>query len=202
MKPTTRLRILDYFRKHQTASAGELSRIMGMTGANIRHHLAVLESSDLIEIVGQRNEGRGGPMHIYGLSRRMIGDGLDILAGTLLDVWLGSAAAAMRETGLKFVGKRLAGVTDFKIPAMKRLVWSIERLNELHYQAHWEASATGPRLILGRCPYAAIITTHPELCQMDVYLLEARLGSSVEQTAKLQVSDKGLAYCAFLVNGN
>jgi len=31
---------------------------------------------------------------------------------------------------------------------------------------------------------------------------EARLGSSVEQTVKLQLSDKGLPFCAFLMVGN
>ncbi|MBE3039038.1 MAG: helix-turn-helix domain-containing protein [Chloroflexi bacterium] len=202
MKPTTRLRILAHFRKHQTASVRELSRFLGMTGANIRHHLAVLESNDLIEIVGQRKEGRGRPLHVYGLSRRVLGDGLDKLAGTLLDIWLGGAADERQEAGLRSVAEQLAGVTDVKVPVMKRLARAVERLNELHYQARWEASAAGPRLILGHCPYVAIVADHPELCRMDAFLLETRLGSSVEQTAKLQLSDKGLPFCAFLMVGN
>jgi DNA-binding transcriptional ArsR family regulator len=48
MCPPTRLRILDYLRKQQSASVHELSISMAMTGANVRHHLAVLESNDLI----------------------------------------------------------------------------------------------------------------------------------------------------------
>jgi predicted ArsR family transcriptional regulator len=138
-------------------------------------------------------------MHIYGLSRRVLGDGLDKLAGTLLDVWLGEAADEIREAGLRSVAERLAGVAEDKAPVMKRLVRVVERLNELHYQARWEASAAGPRLILGHCPYAAIVADHPELCRMDAFLLETRLGWSIEQTAKLYLSDKGLPFCAFLV---
>ncbi len=202
MKPTTRLRILDHFRKNQTASVRELSHLMGMTGANVRHHLAVLESNGLIEVVGLRKEGRGRPMQVYGLSRRVLGDGLDTLAGALLDAWLGEAADGKREAGLRSVAERLAGVTDATVPVMKRLIQAVARLSELHYQARWEASAAGPRLILGHCPYAAIIADHPELCRMDAFLLKTRLGSSVEQTAKLQLSDKGLPFCAFLVVGN
>ena len=202
MKPTTRLRILDHFRKHQSASVRELSRLLGMTGANIRHHLAVLESNDLIEIVGQRKEGRGRPMHVYGLSRRVLGDGLDKLAGTLFDVWLDGVADERREKDLRSLAERLAGGAESKAPVMKRLVRAVERLNELHYQARWEASAAGPRLILGHCPYAAIVADHPELCRMDAFLLETRLGASVEQTAKLQLSDKGLPFCAFLMVGD
>jgi predicted ArsR family transcriptional regulator len=66
MKPTTRLRILDHIRKYQTASVKEMSIQMGMSGANIRHHLAVLENNDLIEVVGMRQEGRGRPRQVYG----------------------------------------------------------------------------------------------------------------------------------------
>ena len=79
---------------------------------------------------------------------------------------------------------------------------AIERLNELHYQARWEASAAGPRLIMGHCPYAAIVADHPELCRMDAFLLETRLNASVEQIAKLQLSEKSLPFCAFLMVGD
>jgi predicted ArsR family transcriptional regulator len=202
MKPTTRLRILDHFRKHQTATVRELSYLMGMTGANIRHHLALLDSNGLIEIVGQRKEGLGRPMQVYGLSRRVLGDGLDKLAGALFDIWLDGVADEKREACLRSVAERLAGEMEFKVPVMKRLVQAVERLNDLNYQARWEASAAGPRFILGHCPYAAIVTDHPELCRMDELLLETRLNASVEQTAKLQLSDKGLPFCAFLMLGD
>jgi predicted ArsR family transcriptional regulator len=54
VKPTTRFRILEYIRKYQTASVRELSSVMGMSGANIRHHLSLLESNDMVEAVGMR----------------------------------------------------------------------------------------------------------------------------------------------------
>jgi predicted ArsR family transcriptional regulator len=200
MKPTTRLRILSHFRKHQTASVRELSQFMEMTGANIRHHLAVLEANDLIEVISLRKEGRGRPMQVYGLSRRVIGDGLDNLAGSLLDVLLEGASRDDQKTRLMSVGSHLAGVNEDNIPIMKRLLRTVENLNDLHYQAHWEAGVIGPRLILGHCPYAAIITKHPELCQMDALILSANIGSPVEQKAKLQLNDKSLPYCAFVIS--
>jgi predicted ArsR family transcriptional regulator len=207
MKPTTRLRILDYIRKYQAASVKELSQILGMTGANIRHHLSLLESNDLIEVVAHRQEGRGRPMQVYGLSRRVLGDGLDELAGALLEVWLGAATDKGMDAGLKSVAEKLSGVPDTGIPVtgtsvMQRLARTIERLNELRYQARWEASVTGARLILGHCPYSAIITRHPELCRMDAILLELRLDSPFTQTTKLQVNDKGLSFCSFVMVGD
>lgn len=202
MRPTTRLRILDHIRKYQTASVRELSTLMGMSGANIRHHLALMESNDLIEIVGMQKEGRGRPRQVYGLSRRVLGDGLDKLSGNLFDLWLSGTQDDKREMNLRSLAERMAGNTEPNLPVMKRVTLTVARLNELHYQARWEASAAGPRLILGHCPYAAIVADHPELCWMDALLLEIKLGPFVKQTAKLQLSDKGLPFCAFLMVEN
>ena len=204
MPPPTRLRILDYLRKQQTASVHELSLALAMTGANVRHHLAVLESNDLIELISQRREGRGRPVNVYGLSRRVLGDGLDGLAGALFDGLLRDAPEAAREAGLRSVALRLGG-GDMSDPAIRlpgRLTQAVDRLNELHYQARWEAGPDGAHIILGHCPYAAIIAAYSELCRMDAYLLEQRCGSPVEQTARLQPSAKGYPFCIFRVTGN
>jgi len=198
-----RLKILGHLRRYQTASVSELSRVLGVTGANIRHHIAILDSNELIEIVGQRRDGRGRPLNMYGLSQKMLGDGLDELASGLLETWLIGVDDRAQQARLRSVAERLAGKNDQEgersVP--QRLAQAINRLNELHYQARWEASAAGPRLILGHCPYSAIILNHPELCQMDAYLLETQLNLLVDQTEKLQLSTKGLPFCAFLIKG-
>jgi predicted ArsR family transcriptional regulator len=201
MKPTTRFRILEYIRKYQTTSVRELSSVMGMSGANIRHHLSLLESNDLVESVGIRKEGRGRPRHVFGLSRRVLGNGLDTLSGSLLSLWLEGTSDEKQEVGLKSLASRLAGPIEPNLPLMKQVMGTVARLNELHYHARWEAGSAGARILLGHCPYAAIIADHPELCRMDAFLLEVRLGASVVQTAKLQMSDKGLPYCAFQMIG-
>jgi predicted ArsR family transcriptional regulator len=202
MKPTTRLRILDHIRRHQAASVQELSRSLGMTGANIRHHLAVLESNDLIEMVSQRREGgRGRPRMVYGLSRHALGDGLDELSSALLAEWLDGLPERGQEAGLRSLAGRMAAgfAGESKGPLPKRLTDAVRFLNGLHYQARWEAGAAGPRVLLGHCPFSAIIERHPELCRMDAFLLEGCIGQVVEQTAKLEQGGQGLPQCAFLV---
>jgi predicted ArsR family transcriptional regulator len=82
---------------------------------------------------------------------------------------------------------------------MRRLVSVVERLNGMHYQSRWEAGAEGPRIVLGHCPYAAVISKHPELCQMDAGLLTKLLGGDVRQTAKLEIGAGGLPYCVFVL---
>ncbi len=196
----TRLRILDHLRKHHAASAQELSRALGMTVANIRHHLAVLVANDLVRAVERRREGPGRPKQVYGLSRRLLGDGLDELSGHLLAEWLGSLPEEPRDLALRRLALRLAGTAAGQGGALPaRLARLVQRLDALHYQARWEAGPTGARLLLGHCPYAAIIADHPELCRMDAFLLEAFLGQSLIQTAKLERSASGLPQCVFVV---
>ena len=198
---TTRARILKYLGKQQTASVKELSRALTMTGANIRHHLAEMESNDLIEPIGQRREGRGRPETIYGISRHVLGEGLAELAEAMLKVWLKNTTENALEAGLRSVALHLGGdkLPDGALLLTYRLNRLIERLNELHYRSRWEAGINGPNVILGHCPYAAIIASNHELCRMDGILLEKWTGLPVEQTAMLQKSIKGYPYCGFRV---
>jgi predicted ArsR family transcriptional regulator len=205
MPPPTRLRILETLRKQPTASVHELSLALAMTGANVRHHLAVLESEELIELINQRREERRGrPANVYGLSRRVLGDGLDGLAGAMFECLLRDAPEAVREAGLRSVALRLGGknIPGHDAPLAHRLTLAVDRLNELHYQARWEAGIDGARIILGYCPYTSIIAAYPELCRMDAYLLEQRSGWPVEQMARLQPSAKGYPFCMFRVTGS
>lgn len=193
----TRLRILEYLRRHRTATAPELGRALAMTAANVRHHLAILIANDLLEVIGQRQRRRGRPERVYGLSRRVLGDGLDELSSALLAEWLGGLPEAQREAALRLLAVRLQGSFSSSGPIQKRLNETVRFLNERHYQARWEAAAAGPRLILGHCPFAAIIERHPELCLLDAFLLEACLGQPATQIAKLERLGGGLPQCVF-----
>jgi predicted ArsR family transcriptional regulator len=82
------------------------------------------------------------------------------------------------------------------LPIPKRLVLLVEKLDEMHYQARWEAGAEGPRVIFGRCPYAKVIDGHPEMCKIDLALLEMTLGRPVIQLQKNEAGTRGL--CPFL----
>jgi predicted ArsR family transcriptional regulator len=199
MQPTTRLRILEYLRTHQTATAVELEHSLGMTGANIRHHLQILESNDLIELVGRRQVGRGRPDNVFGLSRQMLGDGLDFLSDALCTALLGNLPQKELEAAIKKTALTMAGGGEYApdLPLQARLARVISHINKMHYNARWEAASGGPRFILGHCPYVAIITDHPELCRLDGEFLSLLGGSPMAQTAKLQVNNKGLRQCIF-----
>jgi predicted ArsR family transcriptional regulator len=201
---TTRQRIMDYLEENHTATAPELSRVFAMTVANVRHHLSVLGEMGMVEVVGQEEAGgRGRPTHIYMSTRTAQEHNLDMLAGALLAEFIGRDSPQQQTARLRSLAQRLSadmGVTTGAIP--RRLLAAVHRLNSLHYKAHWEAHADAPHVILGRCPYAAIITDHPELCQMDAYLIEELVGIPAHQLEKLIHTPDGPPHCVFALRQN
>lgn len=172
---TARQKVLSHLNKTHTASAQEISRVLKMPVANVRHHLRVLVSDGrLIESIMLSHGKRGRPENVYSLPFSALGDNLSKLSDALLT----EAGAHVRVEALAV---SLAGDSNFiNEPLAKRLNLAVEKLNEMNYHARWEAAAEGPRLIFGHCPYASIIENHPELCVMDAALLEKLIGQSIK----------------------
>lgn len=163
---TARQKVLTYLTKNRTASAREISRGLKMSIETVRHHLRVLVADGRLEAESARGrEGRGRPEKAYSLPQAALGDNLSALSEALL-------AEAGSSVRVEALAKRLAGDVGFASqPAAKRLNLLVEKLNQMHYHAHWEAGAEGPRVLFGHCPYAVIVGRHPELCEMDASLL-------------------------------
>ena len=181
-----------------------------MTGANARYHLGVLHSEGLVEVVGTRPAvGKGRPAQVYSLSDQARGNNLAVLAAALLDELVLPLPETDQEPALRKLAMRLSkqveGNTDANKPGLRMvgahlthsLKQAVQRLNELGYEARWEARVGAPRVILGRCPYASILNQHPELCRLDAALLETMLGVSVELIARQVVDERGLRSCSF-----
>ncbi len=180
---TARHKVLSHLKKNRAVSAREIARALKMSPPNIRHHLSVLCSDGRVEFTSVNPRGgRGRPEKLYSLSQAALGDNLP----ALVDALLTEAGAAVR---MEAIAGRVMDSNQFvNLPAAKRLALLVEKINEMHYQARWEAGAEGPRVIFGRCPYAKVIEGHPELCRMDAAMLRGALGNTVEQVAKIEKS--------------
>ena len=77
------------------------------------------------------------------------------------------------------IAQRIGGEGKTSINPTRRLYTAIQNLNKMNYFAHWEARHEGPRIIFSHCPYAAILPEHPELCQLDEFLLEIMVGGQI-----------------------
>lgn len=182
------------------ASAVEISRVLHMTAANARHHFSVLEKQGLIEEIGSRpSKGRGRPTKLYGLPPDILDNNIHALAAALLTAFFASDTIDAQFSALIKNLFEEQPAEPIKTTSLQRLNQTVQQLNRANYQARWEASPIGPRVILGHCPYAAILPEHPELCQMDRIFLSQQLERSVEQTAKLARDPQGAPTCIFSV---
>jgi len=195
---TSRQRVLAYLQKQKTATAAEISRALGMTAANARHHLAILEKSGVVAAFSEGKEKRRGrPAQRYTLARFARGEGVIPLASHLLEEYIGSVPPDKREARLRRLARRFAGAPA-KGGIMQRLLETVRRLNQLGYDARWEAHAEGPRILLRQCPYAAILPEHPEICEMDAALLEYLLGGEAAPLLTRSAQENAAA-CIFLI---
>lgn len=195
-KILARQKILAFLKKQNIATALEISAALHVTSANVRHHLAMLARDGRVEVTGRRSAGaRGRPQKVYRLGKALLGDNLAGLTQALLE----QVPPGQVEDTLQAVGRALAGAPagGSSTALMRRLAMAVERLNAANYHARWEAHASGPRIVLGHCPYAAVIGCHPELCRVDATLLVTLLGVDVEQIARLEQTELGNIYCAF-----
>lgn len=217
---TSRQRVLEYIRSRKVIGVAELSRVLKMTPANARHHLSILQEHGLVQVVGQTApQGKGRPALLFSLSEQVQSHNLDRIAAAALDELLTGLGEIEIEQVTARLAQRLSrsldsseykygGVLPVERPAARAtgrsltqaILRAVNRLNELNYQARWEAHAESPRLILGHCPYAVIIADHPELCRMDARLMELMLDRKVNQVTRLAPDPQGGMYCLFVLD--
>jgi predicted ArsR family transcriptional regulator len=197
---TARQRVLAYLKKQRAVTAEQIGHALGMSAANVRHHLSLLMADGRVAMIGKtRKVGRGRPVNTYGPSESLLGNNWPLISGRLLDEIAARLARSAREEVLHALARELtlAGETGQIVgtsSAPKRLAQTVEGLNRLHYQAKWEAGAEGPHILFARCPYSTIIDKHPELCRMDAGMLEEMIGGAARQLAKI---GDGSLLCVF-----
>jgi predicted ArsR family transcriptional regulator len=194
---TARQKVLAHLKKTRSASAREIARALNMSAPNVRHHLGILVSDGRLEVTSVHQHGeRGRPEKMYSLSQSALGDNLSALA----DALLAEAGGLGHGLNLESVASRILDPSQFtSLPIPKRLTLLVDQLNEMHYQARWEAGAEGPRVIFGRCPFAKIIERHPELCKLDEAMLGMSLGRLIAPFTKSESSARGVCPFAFRV---
>lgn len=200
--PSTRERILAHLQEHHTATVVGLSRAWGLTRADIRYHLNSLLEERVIELVPRdptQELKRGRPVQTYRLAARSLPGNLAALCGAALKLLM-DAPDAEKEARLRQIAQLLAGRS---LPAagssIQRLNQVVGVLNQRSYRARWEAHASGPRILLRSCPYAALLKEHPELCKVDRYFIEHLLQAPLRHAAKMDLETGKSPACIFFV---
>ena len=197
---STRIRLLEYLEEKQIATSRELSRALQVTPADVRHHLSALLDEGSIQIIGEREpQGPGRPARLFSLSNKQKSDNILLLLEVLLLEISSEKSSSERTNRLRSIANELIATINIPENLTQRLYLAIKRLNELNYHARWEAQKEKPKIILGNCPYLAIIHNHPEICLIDKYIIEGLLSTTVAQDTKLLRDNSGYATCVFSI---
>ncbi|MFN3741867.1 MAG: helix-turn-helix transcriptional regulator [Anaerolineales bacterium] len=197
-----RERILNYLYTHPSVTVAELGRMLQMSAAAVRHHLRALERAGLLEGENMPGGRKGRPQRRYRLVPGLRGDNLARLSELLFAIlqeqgWERKALAEALSKGLL----RACAAAEPEVPERLRLQLTMEFLRRLQYLPRWEAAAQGPRLFFQHCPYEAILESHPELCEMDVLLLEGCLKKRVTLLMRGDWKEGHATACIFQVQG-
>lgn len=192
---STQERILELLEIQKTATVAQLSNTLQVTQADIRHHLRNLSQQKLVEVASKLVTGeRGRPRTLYRLAPRARRDNILHLTQALIN----SLRSISPDTWTNQLAENLASVPATEEQKSGPLLYqTVNILNELEYQARWEAHATSPRIILGNCPYLSILDENPELCQMDAHLLAQLTGMIAQQKTRLESTPMGALQCIF-----
>lgn len=197
---STRSRIVDYLTKYKSASAVELGRALNFTTANIRHHLKILEDQGQITLLGQRDSpSPGRPADVYQLSPHTLGDNTACLLTAILESWKEAADHPDRtRADLGRIAAILGDPDEERADSpVERLNRAVRRMNDLQYQASWEAHPTGPRVLLRHCPYLDLADDYPQLCALDEELLTVLVDQPLTLVEKRSPLPRGRGQCIF-----
>jgi len=202
----SRQQILDYISRNRVVTVIEISHALHMTENNAKHHLKILQEQGIIEATGKLPvKGRGRPAKLYALSNLSQSHNLDRLSRVLFAKVKQLSTPEEQLEILNDLAKMLIQqLEETQNPLLKkkshltqRLYQAMIYLNQLKFQARWEAHSDGAHIIFDHCPYLAILSEHPELCQIDQLMLHNLLDINIEQAAKLAPDIRGVTHCIF-----
>lgn len=199
----TRKLILQYIKERGSATVDELAGVLNLTSVTVRHHLDILRSDALVaEPETRHRSSPGRPQYAYTLTEKASEyfpkNYCDLAAQVLAEV---RATVGPQATGAFYehVAGRMAAPSapcapDEPLPA--RLDRAVTYLNSQGYVASWESVDGGFQLSTRNCPYEALAGDNPELCGMDLALVERLVGQDVHCLCRVS---EGAATCSYLV---
>ncbi len=197
---STRLQIISYLEHHHSASVRELSNLLHLTPANIRHHLAILQKEGSVNISLETTSiPRGRPTKTYSLSSRKLANNYPILCKALLDLIKAQSQSNKQEIYQSIANTILGNEKPSAQTLTQNLIQTINWLNKYNYEANWEAEKEQPIIKLNHCPYYSLVQDYPELCEIDNYLLNRMINRKVLLVFKLQKGNSHQTTCKFKV---
>lgn len=200
--PTTRDKLLGLLLRHKAGlTVDELGEKLSVSRNAIRQHLSALESDGLVEL-GEIRRGVGRPSQAYTLTP--LGAEQFPRQYSLLSEWVLTAVNELHGPAgtaalLKQIADRLTEqygpqIQGDTVPEKAEAVAAL--LNKLGYVAQAEQSERGTAVTAVNCVYHHLAAQFPEVCQLDIQLIQQLTGSRVDHTDCMV---RGGQCCRFLL---
>ncbi len=196
---TIRDRIVAHFHQNPTSCVPELCSLLGVSQPLVQYHIKNLLQEEIIEPVSQKpnssclNESRGRPAKYYRIAPSFRPDNYQALANVLLSNI--TDEQIFLETAKKLSGNRPRRQQTLAM----ELKLIEEKLKPMNYDPHWEVHRDGIRLFFRNCPYFGLLEKYPQLCKMDICILENMLNMPVIKEVTLTDCTGQAQECIFLI---
>lgn len=203
--PTTRGKLLELLLRHKAGlTVDELGEKLSISRNAIRQHLSALERDGLVA-VGKVRRGVGRPSQAYMLTP--LGEEQFPRQYSLLSEWVLTSVMELHGPDgtaalLKQIADRLTQQYGPQIrgdTAKERAESVATLLNELGYVAQLEQTDQGNAITAINCVYHNLASQFPEVCQLDITLIQQLTGAHVDHT---ECMVRGGQCCRFLLVEN
>ena len=196
----TRQEILEYLREKGTADVNELAETLGLSPVTIHYHVNVLQRDGLLESKAVR-QGVGRPRNVFTLRDSAFDkfpQGYHRLSDRLLEVLKSRMTEADLHALFEGIGAEIAAEHAMNLqgrPLEKKIELVIDLLGEEGFMSRLEKIGADQFILTQvNCPYQYVATRHPEVCELDLQLMNSALGTEVTRGACVANGD---AVCTF-----
>jgi predicted ArsR family transcriptional regulator len=174
----------------------ELANALAVSKAAVHQHLSALERGGYVTMKGLRKTG-GRPCQVYALTER----GVNLFpkqyawfSKLLLKQLLTQLGSAQVQSLLHLLGRETAASLRARLEgkeACERLKEIVNIMQELGY----EAELKGEEVLARNCVYHDLAREHPEVCALDLGLLDGLVGEPVIQTECMLRGGTACRFC-------
>ncbi len=198
--PNIRTALLETLGRHGAMSLEELAQVSGKSKMSLRYHLGLLARQGMITVCRDpRHDGVGRPQALIALTGcacELLPKHYDRLAVDLLDELNAQAGPGRTRRLLRGLGRHAAAAMRPQARLVPRLNRAAKVLTARGYMASWAKKGDGYSIWLGNCPYRQVVNVHPEICEMDLAMVEAMVEGAASGVRCVQ---NGEARCEFVI---
>jgi predicted ArsR family transcriptional regulator len=203
--PDTRQDILNILRERGHADVNELSETLNLSPVTVHYHINVLQRDGLLEIKAVR-QGVGRPKNVFALRDSAFGkfpQGYHRLSDRLLDILKNRLTEADIQALFERIGQDIAAehTEALKGKSLEQKIGLLSNLlGEEGFMSRLE-KVSSDHFVLTQynCPYQYVVTRHPEVCELDLQLMNTALGTPVKRHSCVVNGD---SVCTFDITAN